>query len=298
MIKSQLSILIVFVSLLFAAGAVHAQATRTWVSGVGDDVNPCSRTAPCKTFAGAISKTAAGGEISVIDPGGYGAVTITKSITIDGQGQLTGILSSSGANGITINAGVADVVTIRNLTINGAGTGGSGIRYLQANQVIVDSVAISGVTGSGIEVGTTNLSRLIVTNSTIAQSGIGVHISASSPVSALLDRTSLRGNTIGVDAVSGTVDIINSTISQNSTYGVYAEGGTIDVESSMLSGNATALQSTTGSLVRMSNSSLYNNMIGIGCGGGTIASAQNNRKGGNTGGSAPVCAPNATIAIQ
>ena len=66
------------------AGEVHAQATRTWVSGVGDDVNPCSRTAPCKTFAGAISKTAAGGEISVLDPGGYGAVTIAKSITIGG----------------------------------------------------------------------------------------------------------------------------------------------------------------------------------------------------------------------
>src|SRR5262245_48964588 len=66
--------------------AAYAQATRTWVSGVGDDVNPCSRTAPCKTFAGAISKTAAGGEISVLDPGGFGGVTITKSITINGEG--------------------------------------------------------------------------------------------------------------------------------------------------------------------------------------------------------------------
>src|SRR3569833_3224253 len=65
------------------AGPAYAQATRTWVSGTGDDANPCSRTAPCKTFAGAISKTAAGGEINCIDTGGYGAVTITKSITID-----------------------------------------------------------------------------------------------------------------------------------------------------------------------------------------------------------------------
>ena len=70
-------------SLCFAAPA-SAQATRTWISGVGDDANPCSRTAPCKTFAGAISKTAEGGEINALDPGGYGAVTITKSITIDG----------------------------------------------------------------------------------------------------------------------------------------------------------------------------------------------------------------------
>src|SRR3954470_15467436 len=96
-------------------------ATRTWVSGVGDDANPCSRTAPCKTFAGAISKTAAGGEIDVIDPGGFGTVTITKSITIDGQGTMASILASA-TNGINVNAGAGDTVILRNLSINGAGT--------------------------------------------------------------------------------------------------------------------------------------------------------------------------------
>src|ERR1044071_7583262 len=90
--------------LMASLGTAQAQATRTWVSGVGDDANPCSRTAPCKTFAGAISKTAAGGEISVLDPGGFGAVTITKSITISGDGTLAGIVSA-GTNGIIVNAG-------------------------------------------------------------------------------------------------------------------------------------------------------------------------------------------------
>ncbi|MFP5246214.1 MAG: hypothetical protein ACLGH0_05925, partial [Thermoanaerobaculia bacterium] len=105
---------------LFAvAVTANAQATRTWVSGVGDDANPCSRTAPCKTFAGAISKTAAGGEISVLDPGGFGAVTITKAITIDGNGQVSSILAS-GTNGVIVNAGNNDQVQLRNLTINGA----------------------------------------------------------------------------------------------------------------------------------------------------------------------------------
>src|SRR5438874_10079118 len=94
---------------LACASAAHAQATRTWVSGVGDDVNPCSRTAPCKTFAGAISKTAAGGEIDALDPGGFGTVTITKSITIEGQGAgLAGVLAS-GSQGIIINALSTDV---------------------------------------------------------------------------------------------------------------------------------------------------------------------------------------------
>src|SRR5947207_638693 len=89
-------------SVLVSASAARAQATRTWVSGVGDDVNPCSRTAPCKTFAGAISKTATGGEIDALDPGGFGAVTITKSITISGEGTMAAILASA-VNGIIIN---------------------------------------------------------------------------------------------------------------------------------------------------------------------------------------------------
>src|SRR5690348_9026429 len=91
------------------ASSAFAQATRTWVSGVGDDANPCSRTAPCKTFAGAISKTAAGGEISVLDPGGFGTVTITKAITINGEGNLAGIISAGG-NAIVVNAGVNDKI--------------------------------------------------------------------------------------------------------------------------------------------------------------------------------------------
>src|SRR5262245_14122691 len=81
----------------------NAQATRTWVSGVGDDANPCSRTAPCKTFAGAISKTAAGGEITCLDPGGFGTVTIVKSMTIDCSNVSGGILASGGITGVIVN---------------------------------------------------------------------------------------------------------------------------------------------------------------------------------------------------
>src|SRR5258706_2307522 len=97
--------------------AAMAKATRTWVSGVGDDANPCSRTAPCKTFAGAISKTAVGGEINCIDPGGFGGVTITKAITIDCANTEAGVLVA-GTNGITVNAGTG-VVTLRGLDLIG-----------------------------------------------------------------------------------------------------------------------------------------------------------------------------------
>src|SRR4030081_1863349 len=128
------------------ASMAQAQATRTWVSGVGDDANPCSRTAPCKTFAGAISKTADGGEIDALDPGGFGAVTITKSVTIDGC-CMVGILAA-GTTGIIINiTDVADVrktVRLRNISINGAATGVNGINYIAGSKVYVQNCQIFG----------------------------------------------------------------------------------------------------------------------------------------------------------
>src|SRR5438874_6863549 len=121
--------------------SASAQASRTWVSGVGDDANPCSRTAPCKTFAGAISKTAAGGEIDALDDGGFGAVTITKSITIEGGGHIAGILGA-GTNGVNVNDSATAlpgtiIVTLRHLTLNGAGTGLIGVRFVSGLALIV-----------------------------------------------------------------------------------------------------------------------------------------------------------------
>jgi hypothetical protein len=136
---------------VIGAPAAHAQATRTWVSGVGDDVNPCSRTAPCKTFAGAISKTAAGGTISALDSAGFGAVTITKSIIIDGTGTQASILAT-GTNGVVIASDTADVV-LRNLDITGTNptTGCGGLSGVKANSV--SSLRLDGVSISGFQRG-------------------------------------------------------------------------------------------------------------------------------------------------
>src|ERR1700740_3806588 len=118
----------IFVFSLGIAVIANAQASRTWVSGVGDDANHCSRTARCKTFAGAISKTAQGGEIDARDPGGFGALTITKSITLDGGGGQVASVLVAGTNGIVVQAGASDVVILRNLRINGIeGTGAGGL---------------------------------------------------------------------------------------------------------------------------------------------------------------------------
>src|SRR5215510_81523 len=125
--KVIVSCIMTLAACLICGSIANAQATRTWVSGVGDDANPCSRTVPCKTFAGAISKTAPCGEISVLDPGGFGAVTITKAITINGDGTLAGILAAT-VNGIIVAAGASDVVILRSLSINGACSGIDGIK--------------------------------------------------------------------------------------------------------------------------------------------------------------------------
>src|SRR5881296_703992 len=127
-VRFTLNTLAAAIFVLTVTSMANAQATRTWVSGVGDDANPCSRTAPCKTFAGAISKTAASGEISVLDPGGFGAVTITKSMTIDGGGGsgFAGILAAL-TTGVIVNGFSIDV-TLRNISIDGAGNGNIGIK--------------------------------------------------------------------------------------------------------------------------------------------------------------------------
>ena len=140
-----------YAALLIAmiSSAAQAQATRTYVAGMGDDINPCSRSTPCRTFAGAISKTAIGGEINSLDTGGFGAVVITKSITIDGTGVLSGILPNPGfANGIMINItntqDTAKTVRLRGLSLNGLGTATNGINILSAASVSVEDCVIDG----------------------------------------------------------------------------------------------------------------------------------------------------------
>jgi hypothetical protein len=158
----------------FSAPA-SAQATRTWVSGVGDDVNPCSRTAPCKTFAGAISKTAAGGEINCIDPGGFGGVTITKSIAIICDDVEAGVLVSA-SNGITINAAATDSIFLSGLDIHGTGNGIKGVRYLAGGAVHIANSTIhkfQGANGAGISFAPSAAGNLIVSDTTILNNGNG-----------------------------------------------------------------------------------------------------------------------------
>jgi hypothetical protein len=190
-----LQVVSVLVVMCVYATPAEAQATRTWVSGVGDDANPCSRTAPCKTFAGAISKTAAGGEINVLDPGGFGAVTITKSISII-SGFEAGVLVS-GTNGIIVNVLPTDSVVLEGLDIEGVGTGLNGIQIIGGGRTIIRKCSIRNFSQNAVNlVGTTD-ARAIIVDSLILHNGGGVNVHGASGAFnfAALQNTVVDNNT-------------------------------------------------------------------------------------------------------
>jgi hypothetical protein len=271
----------VLLALVFTTLA-SAQATRTWVSGVGDDANPCSRTAPCKTFAGAISKTAAGGVIDCLDPGGFGAVTITKSILIDCTHVAGGVLVA-GTNGIVINASTTDNVTIRHLYFDGLGSGLSGINILQAGNVHLENVNIVGFTVAGVSVNASTSVNLSIYDTTITDgittvggsvTGNGLTLTDSSGtifadlhdvriyhtnagiqagtnVSLNVNSSELSFNSIGISTTGGGtgVDVSNTEITYNSTAGAQAApGGTIRLMGNMLKKNGIATNLNGGNI--------------------------------------------------
>jgi hypothetical protein len=287
---------------LLWAGLAGAQASRTWVSGVGDDANPCSRTAPCKTFAGAISKTAAGGEIDALDPAGYGAVTITKGITIDGGGGQVASVLVSGTNGIVVQAGPSDVVILRNLRINGIGTGINGIRWLAGKALTVENCNIFGFTTNGIDIVKSDGGKAFVHNTVVqnvGQAGLSVQSSATN-TSVDIDTSRFDlGGTFGVIAGSfSRVTVSKSVASGNGSAGFIASAGAgsaeLNVTDSTSSNNITGVQAGGGTAiatVRISNVTMHDNLNGMVVGAnGTLKSFGNNF---NSGSGAPT-APNLT----
>jgi nitrous oxidase accessory protein NosD len=293
MTKARIGIASMVAAICLVPALAHAQATRTWVSGVGDDANPCSRTAPCKTFAGAISKTAELGEIDTLDPGGFGGVTITKSITIDGTSGIAGVLVS-GTNGIIINAGATDMVILRNLDINGVGTGLAGIRIIQAGDVRVEHCKIYGF-ARGIEDSRT-AGHTFVSDTVISENGqTGIILSSGSWSASLalnLDRVQLHHNTNSGIAVlyAARVVINNSSATSNGAHGFYADlSAVVDINDSVASGNGgSGVVSIGGATVRLSNNTITGNTNGLtSSAGSNLLSFGNNRISGNTTNGAP-----------
>jgi hypothetical protein len=290
-----------FVKIALAASlstAAFAQATRTWISGVGDDVNPCSRTAPCKTFAGAISKTATNGEIDTLDPGGFGTVNITKSMTLYAAGGPGGI-TSPGTNAITINNATGSLmsVTLRGLNLDGTGAGINGIQVIGSSPIAlhVENTQIYGITGNGINIATAAAVDVTVSGSRIsectgvASNGINAD-GAAGAVNVTLTDTEIHNCNTGLNVVNAArVDAHNSDFSHNVT-GVMVTGTGSEalLDSAMITFCTTGISSTGSGTVRLSNTSITDNATGLSSAtSGVVASFSNNRIKGNTVNGAP-----------
>ncbi len=302
--------LLALVILTLAASSAAQAQTRTWVSGTGNDADPCSFTAPCKTFAGALLKTSMNGEISVKDSGAYSTVSINKSITIDGHDNFASILGT-GTTGIIINltdpADTKKTVRLRNLNLQGsggatAGPGIIGIRILAASKVYIEDCLIEGFEGAGaapngrgISDERTAANQLFVTNTTVRNNrvnGIAIAPSSGTPaLTAVLDNVRVYGNGNSGILANAKVIIMNSNVSGNGNAGVHANGGNADVsiERTVLAGNTNhgVYSGPSAAVVRMSETLITRNGSGITTAGGTIDTFGNCRIAGNTGGNGP-----------
>jgi hypothetical protein len=291
--------------------AVSAQAqTRTWVSGVGDDLNPCSRTAPCKTFAGAISKTSAGGEINCLDPNGAGAVTITKSISIVCDYTEGGILAA-GTNGIIVNAPAGSIVTLKGLDVECFGTGLNGIEMINVGVVLhIHKVQVRncrGASGNGIRiVPSSSSAEVYIADSYITDNGssattAGILVNPSSTASVIVtvNRTQLENNTAGIIASSaaGSTGTIKGTVrdslvagSTNNGITTSSNGASVNlmVDNTSVVGNSFGLvASGSGAGQLVGRSSLTANTTAVSATApASILSYGDNLVNGNTGGEA------------
>ncbi|WP_018972676.1 right-handed parallel beta-helix repeat-containing protein [Rudaea cellulosilytica] len=298
------SLLLLLLQFVFAS-ALHAQATRTWVSGVGDDANPCSRTAPCKTWAGAISKTAPGGEIDALDPGGFGALTITKSISIVGKGGTSSTLVA-GTNGFVVAAQSGDVVMIRDVEFDGllgngnANAGLNGIRFISGGALYIDNCRIFGFSQQGIDINpsnnaSVNISRTAISNigpQIVGSGAIWIHPTNGATANVTITDTVMEYSGRGLRAEDNSrVVVHNSVASNNVNRGFIAFSNsaavTLSIEGGSVSSNATGGIYSHGSqsTVRLSNVQVTNNQVGLFAdGSGNIVSFGNNRVSGNTSG--------------
>ena len=295
-----LKLLALGVCAMFLSTQANAQATRTWVSGVGDDANPCSRTAPCKTFAGAISKTATNGEIDVIDPGAFGAVTIVKSITIDGGGNFAGILSGS-TSGIIVNVPTGNAndphrsVRLRRIVISGTGNSGSvgtrigldGIRILQAASVFIDNVVIQDFTEEGVDVNSSTDITLAMDDVQIRNcNGTGVKTMATGTafVAASLNNIRVQTCNVGVEAGARTRVNVNASVITRNPTGLKATSNSsiLNIANTFVTISQTVgVIGASGAIIRLSTCTITQNGTGIDANSGQMISLADNAVFGN-----------------
>jgi hypothetical protein len=262
-----------FLFLAFFASVSMAQAQRTFVSGFGNDMNPCSHAAPCRTFGQAISQTNAEGEVYVLDSAGYGAFIISQSVSIVSPAGVTAGISVFSGDGIDINAGAGDAVVLRGLTVNNQGSTGSGIAFNTGGTLHVESCVVNGFTGgNGAGILSTSGGRLEVKDSILRRNHNGIFITGTSFVA--VDQVRFESNSgSGLDAQNGATVTVRNSVASNNDIGFGARSTTmaavdLNIESCIASNNSTAgirseSDSTGIATVRVSNSTATGNFFGL-----------------------------------
>jgi hypothetical protein len=247
---------------LFAAAA-EAQVPRTFVSGLGSDANACSRVAPCRTFAAALALTSAGGEIAVLDPAGYSAVTITQSVSIVNDG-----VGEAATPGITINAGASDVINLRGLTMNGAQSGApaDGIAFVNGGTLDVQNCVIRGFSGTGITFYPGTAAKLNISDTLLSNNNAGVVLSPIGTTIASFVRVQATGNYYGlvVNGANGVIASAADSIASGNTFGFLVQAGTFTIVNGKAIGNSLYGVSSNGSNAAMyvANSTITGNQYG------------------------------------
>jgi Right handed beta helix region len=277
------AVITVAAQLLLGVSPALAQAAHTWVSAEGSDANTGTRGQPFATFNTAVANTAAGGTVSVVDPGDYGAVTISKAITIDGGG-VQGSITFTGTVGIYVTAGASDTVILRNLTINGIGQGSDAIYLSSGATLVVENCALMGFTGLGIGVSSSAAQNVVVRKTSIVGGPLGVRVfQGAGPTSVVLQDVTITGATsAAIFTRSGVLEVSNSTLFGNAVALENDTSARIDASNNMISQNQTAVLVYTGSATHIANNQFMNNNVVLSIAGGSVISFGNNMRGGNS----------------
>ena len=263
------------------AVSAQAQNARSFVSAHGLDINSCALAAPCRTLAAAFAATNAGGEIDVLDPAGYGALTINKAISIVNDGVGTaGVIVPSGGDGIAISAGPNDAVSLRGLSIEGGGVGATGISFNTGKSLTVENCVIRHMTGDGIDfASSTATSALTVSNTLVADNGANaITFFPTGTATAVFNRIEANNNVnygiylVGFD--SAATNTINATVADSVAAGNGQAGFTSITTSgkapasfmvfhSVAANNGTGVSAAgPGATVSIANSTLTGNATG------------------------------------
>jgi hypothetical protein len=271
---------------------------RTYVSGGGKDSNPCTASSPCQTLQAALTLTAAGGEIFVLDSANYGAVTINKAVSITSEGASAGVLAATGT-AITISAGPNDVVNLRGLDLDGGNAASVGIQFSSGASLNIQKSSLRGFTGMGINFAPNAPGTLVVSETIVnanGKNGILISGSGSNALSAMLSRVIASRNGVGIYANGASVSVtVSDTVASNNSYGVGASGAAVMVRNSTFSSNSVGIAADQSAVVQVGQSTVTANSTGWTATNGAkvVSYGTNNVSGNATDGT-----PTTTVALQ